>query len=120
MSSFPDDEDGNVLAEIASHGVDMTKPLLIDFSVIAPDEDTAEAIAIKFGEHGYEAEMMYDDGEPLEGEESEDEEFAPVWSVIVERHMVPAYDEIIRIQRELSELAEPLGGALDGWGAMIE
>ena len=52
--------------------------------------------------------------------DEDDEEFGPLWTVLVLVDMVPAYDEIMRIQKELHELASPLGGQLDGWGTMIE
>jgi hypothetical protein len=44
VSNYPDDEDGAVLADLEAMGVDMTQPLLFEFPVDAPDEDTANEI----------------------------------------------------------------------------
>ena len=51
---------------------------------------------------------------------AENEESWPFWAVVVFINMVPEYHEIQRIQAHLNELAGPLGGKSDGWGAVIE
>jgi hypothetical protein len=132
MTDYPEDADGALLAELEAQGVDMTQPLLIEFAVAAPDEAAATAISEALAGAGYESEIDYDDGEPLEDESDEpgafdpdsaadfDEEFGPSWTVYALVELVPDYDEILRIQEELDSLAEPLGGATDGWGVMLE
>lgn len=125
MTTYPDDADGSVLADLAALGIDMTQPMDIEFPVAAPDEEAANAIASALIAAGYDAHVEYDDGEP-EGENEEDEEdeedddFVPGWDVYVSTRMVPDYDEIIRIQADLSRLANPLGGMSDGWGVMLD
>lgn len=128
MTDYPEDADGALLAELEAQGVDMTQPLLIEFAVAAPDEAAATAIAEALAGAGYESEIDYDDGEPMEGEADDEgladpedeEEFGPSWTVYAIVELVPDYDEILRIQEELDSLAEPLGGAADGWGVMLE
>ena len=122
MTEYPDDADGSVLADLAALGIDMTQPMDIEFPVAAPDEVAAGAIASALIAAGYDAHVEYDDGEPdEEGEEDdEDDEFVPGWDVYVSAHIVPDYDEIIRIQADLSRLANPLGGMSDGWGVMLD
>jgi hypothetical protein len=119
---YPDDADGDVLTELAAHGVDMSQPLLIEFAVEAPDDPSAQAIEQALKAHGYETEIDYDEGEPDEDGEfdPDDEEFGPSWTVYANVRMVPEYDEIIRIQAELDRIANPLGGRSDGWGALVE
>ena len=119
MTEYPDDADGSVLADLAALGIDMTQPMDIEFPVAAPDEESANEIARVLTEAGYEAEVEYDDGEDQE-EQDGDEEFIPGWDVYVTLSMVPDYDEIIRIQADLSRLANPLGGMSDGWGVMLD
>jgi hypothetical protein len=122
MSTYPDDEDGAVLADLAERGLDMTQPLAIDFFVAAPDEAAAEAIAQALGHRKYEVQIVYDEGEPDEDGniDPDDDEFGPSWTVYVNKQMVPEYSEIVRIKKELDVIAQPLGGHADGWGVMVD
>lgn len=61
MTTYPDDTDGAVLADLAAQGVDMSQPLLIDFPVAAPDEASANAIAKALTEAGYDSRIVYDE-----------------------------------------------------------
>lgn len=121
MGDYPDDEDGQVLSQLESHGVDMSQPLLIEFAVAAPNEDSANAIADALEAGGYSGVIEYDEGEPDEDGniDPDDQEFGPSWTIYVDIEMVPTYQEIMRIQSELDQLAEPHGGKSDGWGAMV-
>jgi hypothetical protein len=120
MTTYPDDADGSVLTDLAAHGVDMTKPLQIEFAVAAPDEDAATAIADALSKAGYDGHAEFDEGEPDADEDDDDDEFSPSWTVYASVTMVPEYDEIIRIQEELDRLAEPFDGYIDGWGVMLD
>jgi hypothetical protein len=122
MTKYPDDEDGAVLADLAAQGVDMSQPLLIEFAVDAPDEDSAEAIEEALKKEGYDTQIEFDEGEPDEhGEiDPDDEEFGPAWTVYANVNMIPEYDEIMRIQADLDRLAGPFGGKSDGWSTMLE
>lgn len=121
MTTYPDDEDGEVLTGLAAKGVDMSKPLAIDFPVAVPDEASAKAVHKALVKAGYECEIVYDEGEPDEDEEADpdDEEFGPSWTVYAYVTMVPEYHEIVRIQADLDRLARPLGGHSDGWGVLL-
>ncbi|MEQ8789814.1 MAG: ribonuclease E inhibitor RraB [Pirellulaceae bacterium] len=122
MAEYPDDADGEVLADLAAQGVDMSQPLLIDFPVAAADEASATAIGAALTKAGYRFEIEFDEGEPNEDGEidPDDDEFGPAWTVYVAVQMVPEYAEIMRIQAELDELARPLDGYSDGWGVMLD
>ncbi|GAA5506788.1 ribonuclease E inhibitor RraB [Novipirellula caenicola] len=123
MTTYPEDADGAVLANLQSLGVDMSAPLLIEFAVDAPDEASAHRIEKALMAKQYETEVYYDSGEPEEGEEAaedDDEEFGPAWTVYVNVTMVPEYDKIMQIQAELDELSKPHGGRSDGWGVMVD
>jgi len=122
MTAFPNDADGAVLADLAAQGVDMSQPMLIEFAVDAPDENSAHAIEEALSKDGYDTQFYYDEGEPDEDGEidPDDEEFGPSWTVYANVRMVPAHDEIIRIQSDLDRIVVPLGGKSDGWGTMLE
>lgn len=121
MTTYPDDADGAVLADLAASGIDMTQPIPIEFAVAVPDEASAQKILKAMTKAGYDSRIWYDEGEPEdEGEiDPDDDEFGPSWTVFADIQMVPEYAEIIRIQEDLDRLARPFGGQSDGWGVMI-
>ena len=122
MTEFPDDADGAVLAELASHGIDLSQPLLIEFPVAVADEATAAIVSKALAEEGYDYEVEYDEGEPnADGIiDPDDEEYGSTWTVYASVRMIPEYDEIIRIQEDLDRIARPLGGFSDGWGVLMD
>jgi hypothetical protein len=122
MTTYPDDADGNVLADLAAHGVDMSQPLPIEFTVAAPNESSAQAIERALAKAGYATEVYFDEGEPdAAGKiDPDDPEFGPSWTVYAHVRMIPTYDEIMRIQADLTRLVEPLNGHADGWGALVD
>ncbi len=141
MPDFPDDPDGHILARLAEHGVDMTLPMLIEFSIAVPDGRAAVSVEAALSGQGYDIELDYDageaedhDGEPRFAGRTEDTESdtdeedsndiqeadGSSWTVYVTRRMIPAYADIMRFQQELTESASPFGGYCDGWGAMLD
>ena len=122
MTAYPDDADGAVLTDLARRGVDMSRPLWIEFPVAVSDEASADQTHKAMMKAGYDAHVEYDEGEPDdEGRvDSEDEEFGPSWTIYANVHMVPEYQEIVRIQAELDRIARPFGGHSDGWGVMLD
>ncbi len=122
MTTYPNDEDGAALADLAAQGVNMSEPLLIEFPVAAADEESANAIGEALAEAGYDSHIEFDEGEPDEDGEidPDDDEFGPSWTVYANVHMVPIYSEIVRIQAELDKIARPLGGNSDGWGVFLD
>jgi len=121
MTTYPDDADGAVLADLAAQGVDMSQPLPIEFPVAVPDEASAHKTLKAMTDAGYESHIEYDEGEPDDDGEidPDDDEFGPSWTVFANVRMVPEYNEIVRIQAELDRLARPYGGNSDGWGVMV-
>lgn len=121
MTSYPNDADGAVLADLAAQGVDMSQPLLIEFPVAVPDEASANKTLKAMTKAGYDSHIEHDEGEPDDAWETDpdEEEFGPSWTVVANVRMVPEYNEIMRIQAELDRLARPFGGSSDGWGVML-
>lgn len=121
MTTYPDDADGAVLADLAAQGVDMTQRLTIEFPVAVPNEASANSTANAMTKAGYESQIEYDEGEPDFDPETDDaEEFGPSWTVYANVQMIPEYNEIMRIQADLDQIARPLGGKSDGWGVMLD
>jgi len=122
MTKFPDDDDGVALAGIEARGIDMTKPIKIEFAIDVPDEPVAGAVSKALVENGYHTETLYDEGEPDENGviNPDDEEFGPAWTVYVHLEMIPRYEDVIRVQADLDRIVDPLGGKSDGWGTLID
>lgn len=121
MTTYPDDADGAVLADLAAQGIDMSQSLLIEFPVAVPDEASAKNSALAMTKAGYDARIEYDEGEPDYDPAVDDEdEFGPSWTVYADVQMIPEYNEIMRIQADLDRIAGPFGGKSDGWGVMFE
>ena len=130
MTTFPDDDDGAVLKSLAEAGVDLSKPLELEFHVAVPDEESGKMVAAAVQAGGYKCELVFDEGEPEDGEieadgashedqDMGDEEFGPMWTVYVMVEMVPEYQRIVDLQVELEGLSKPHGGGSDGWGVLI-
>jgi len=125
MREYPDDADGDALANLAAQGLDMSQPLVLEFSIAAPDEQSAKSIADALGKQNYTPEIDFDEREPEDDPDAsdddvEDEGFGPLWSVYVKVTMVPEYDNVVAVQSELDRIAAPFGGQADGWGTFIE
>ena len=81
MTTYPDDADGAVLADLAAQGVDMSQPLLIEFPVAVPDEASANKTLKAMTKAGYDSHIEYDEGEP--DEDGRNRSGRPrVWSVV--------------------------------------
>jgi hypothetical protein len=106
---YPDDTDGDALRRVASDGNDMSRPMLVDFAVVVPDERAGLRVAAAARLKGYEVSVERD-----EEEEGVDDE--PSWTCYCSRTMVLAYDEVVAVQAELNQLSRPAGGYCDGWG----
>ena len=128
MTTYPDDDDGAVLRGIAADGVDMTRPLLIEFTATAPNQEVAFDIRDAVASHfRCAAEVVFEEGESeddghftAEEIQAQRDDLGPTWLVCACLIMVPNYDEIVRIQAEMEQVARPLGGKSCGWGVTIE
>lgn len=101
---YDDEGDGNALRFLLRDGSDLSKPMEIDFCILAPDEATGRRIAALVAPLGYQVEVS-DDG------------CANGWTCYCTRTLIPDYDAIIEIQASLDALARPFGGKIDGWGS---
>ena len=112
FSVYPADADGDALRRVAGDGSDMSQPMDIDFSVAAPIQEIAEAVASRALELGYRVQISFDDSErDLDGDAP-----LPAWSCYCTKTMLATYDGVVAAQRELNDVVAPLGAWCDGWG----
>lgn len=57
---YPHDADGDALRKVAAHGSDTSRPMVIDFSVGAPDAEVAKTVAEIVRSRGYDPSISQD------------------------------------------------------------
>ena len=112
-TSYPEDADGDVLDAMAESGIDMSKPVPIEFVIDTPSEQSAKSIEADVAAAGFPAVAEFEDGDKEEG-------IDPGWVVTVEVEMAPEYQPIIDLQKKLQDFASAHGGQVDGWGALVD
>jgi hypothetical protein len=101
---YPNDADGDSLRRVASSGSDMAVPMVIDFSVAAPDEASARGVAGAAEPHGFDP-SIYEN--PDNGS----------WSVYCSKSMLATYEGVVSTRAALNEIARPFGATCDGWAS---
>jgi hypothetical protein len=108
-TNFPDDENGEVLRQMAEQGDDLTLPREIDFSVIFPTEEAALKFAV----------LLLRNGQKVSFSEYEEGDGLP-WQVQAHPFMVPSHENISGYEELLGSEAEAFGGENDGWGCEVQ
>jgi hypothetical protein len=103
------DDTGDALRRLEAEGDDLSRARDIDFTVVFPNEFTAEKFAEHFRQAGYRSTIRL----------SQVKESHP-WDVLVVKHMVPSHSAITEFERELQDCADTHGGRNDGWGCFSE
>jgi hypothetical protein len=103
--TFPNDAEGQALRRMAEGGIDMTKPMAVDFTVAVPDQRSGRLVAEAAETEGFRGNVSRD-------------EASPGWRCTCTRTMVPEYDDIVSAQVLLDEISRPYGGRCDGWGTL--
>jgi hypothetical protein len=106
---FPDDENGDILFNMAKDGDNLSKKREVDFSVIFPTEDAA----IKFAVH------LLRNGQKVSFSPYEEHEELP-WQVQAHPVMIPTHKSIIGYENQLAEDSAVFGGRNDGWGCFAQ
>lgn len=99
----------DALERMKAHGDDLTRPRDVDFTVVFPNESTAQEFAQHFRGLGYRASVAF----------SATVDELP-WEVVVVKHMVLSQQEIERFEHTLLGVASALSGRNDGWGCFSE
>lgn len=105
----PEDDTGDALRRLEADGDDLSLGRDIDFSIVFADESSAQKFAEHFRDAGFKATVRF----------AEVEEDHP-WDVTVAKYLVPSHKAITDFERELDEVAVPLGGHNDGWGCFAQ
>ncbi|KZN49949.1 ribonuclease E inhibitor RraB [Pseudoalteromonas luteoviolacea] len=104
---FPNDDNGELLSEIAAAGVDLSQMQNIDFYILFEQKQNAERFIETIGK----------------------DELAPktqlgkcpdtgVWEVLTTVTMVPAHELLSQTEQYLESIANSHEGYGDGWGLM--
>ncbi len=103
--TFPNDETGQVLAEMRNAGIDLTVIHKVVFFQLFEQEQQAKAMVAHLAEHA--PEMIV---------ELVPDEMPNVWDVNCTVKMTPSYEGIVAQEAEFEQLAGKFKGYNDGWG----
>lgn len=104
---FPDDDNGQLLAEIAAAGIDLNKMHQVDFFILFEQEADAEKFA---------KEIVSD--ALVQKAELEKCKDTGVWEVITQAQMVPEHTLLGQAEQYIESIANSFNGYGDGWGLM--
>ena len=107
FEQFPDDDNGNVLWQMAEDGDDLTEAHEIEFSIAFQTEEQAEKRALYLLKEEQKISMF----------EDEDSDTAE-WVITIYVYMEPEYSDIVDLEEWFGKIAEQHGGEYDGWGCM--
>lgn len=106
QAQWLDDVDGDVLRRLQDDGFDFSAVADIDFSIDFASWPPSAACMATLSGH-------YPDAELIEPERDDD---GNGFVLIILRDRL-SYELVMRVQRELTEMAAPYGGKCDSWGA---
>ena len=107
FEQFPDDENGNVLWQMAEDGDDLTEAHEIEFSIAFQSEEQAQKCALYLLKEEQKISLF------------EDEEADTVeWIITIYVYMEPEYSDIVDLEEWFTKIATQYDGEYDGWGCM--
>lgn len=104
---YPDDDNGNVLWQMAQDGDDLTEAHEIEYSIAFTTKEQAEKCALFLLEEEQKISLFID-------EETDVAE----WIVTIYVYMEPEYSDIVDLEEWFTKIANDHGGEYDGWGCM--
>ena len=106
---FPDDDNGQLLAEMAAEGINLNQMHMVDFFILFEQKEQAES---------FEKAIVEDELAPkTELQKCKD---TGVWEVVTTVQMVPDHQLITDMENYLESIANPLNGYGDGWGILAK
>lgn len=100
------DEDSatyDALARIARDGSDLTRPLDMDFFVAVPDAAAGAVVAARAAQLGFVTNVEKDAA-------------SGKWTCYCTKRLVPTFDTVVAVERQLDALAHDVSGYADGFG----
>lgn len=114
--TFPQDETGLILQDMAQAGFEFDGEYVIDFFALFHKEEDADKVAQLFLQR-------IDNDEPFVKVESREYEHGGDASIAIElqvsKVMEVTYDNIAEFELEYKRIAEKNGGYSDGWGVFM-
>ena len=107
LELFPNDDNGDVLWQMAQDGDDLTEAHEIEYSIAFTDKVKAEQCALFLLHEEQKISLFID-------EESENQE----WIITIYVYMEPEYSDIVDLEEWFTKIANEHGGEYDGWGCM--
>lgn len=107
LELFPNDDNGDVLWQMAQDGDDLTEAHEIEYSIAFTDKAKAEQCALFLLHEEQKISLFID-------EESENQE----WIITIYVYMEPEYSDIVDLEEWFTIIANEHGGEYDGWGCM--
>ena len=104
---YPDDDNGNVLWQMAQDGDDLTEAHEIEYSIAFTSKEQAEKCALFLLQEEQKISLFID-------EETDVAE----WIVTIYVYMEPEYSDIVDLEEWFTKIANDHGGEYDGWGCM--
>ncbi|MGB1199510.1 MAG: ribonuclease E inhibitor RraB [Thalassotalea sp.] len=106
--TFPNDETGQVLADMHAEGIDLSIIHNVVFFQLFEKKDDAQAMVNHLSEKAPEMVVQL-----------EEDETPNVWDVNCSVKMLPDYDAIVAQEAEFEQLAAKFKGYNDGWGIEV-
>ncbi len=103
--TFPDDETGQVLAEMQEAGIDLTVVHNVVFFQLFANKEDAEAMVTHL------AEVAPDIKCDIHPDEAPN-----VWDVDCSINITPIYDAVVAQEAQFEQIATKFNGYNDGWG----
>lgn len=107
--SFPDDENGALLKEMADAGIDLSKTHAVDFFHLFEKKPQAEKMVEVVAQKHPDANV-----------ELCEDETPGVWDVNCTVEIEPNYDNVCEALKAFEAIADKCNGYADGWGIMAE
>ena len=107
LELFPNDDNGDVLWQMAQDGDDLTEAHEIEYSIAFTDKAKAEQCALFLLHEEQKISLFID-------EESENQE----WIITIYVYMEPEYSDIVDLEEWFTKIANEHSGEYDGWGCM--
>ncbi|MFC0116647.1 ribonuclease E inhibitor RraB [Pseudoalteromonas xiamenensis] len=106
---YPNDENGQLLAEMAEAGIDLTTLLPVDFFILFEQKPSAESFIKAMNEDELAPKM--------ELQKCPD---TGVWEVKTTVTMVPEHQLLSQTEQYLESIADQHNGYGDGWGILAD
>ncbi len=103
MKNIPNDATGDAIRQIIDYGVDLNKPMDVDFFVVIPNEKRGLSFIEELKNENFTFSLEYDD---------EDKE----WTCYCTKSMFLEHKDITETERYLDSHAKQFDGYIDGFG----